>query len=476
MEAEAASEGTPVATATGRSRRERGGRSEVWQAVLARHPRWLLLGAALATALLWFSHLPSLLLQAQFYADDGGWYQSAVTHAPLLSLITPDNGYLVLLQRLSASVSLLLPLVAVPTFFNVIALLVEVGGICYLLSRRMREAIPSPLVRVAIAVLVIALPNAYDTSGNLTDAQWHLGLIAFLVVFADAPRRVWGWICDMAILVLSGLTGPYSILLVPITAWRWLRQPGDRRLLAVFAVNAACAVVQLAVISVFLGAQRVSGTLGAGVLPLITMLGRQLTLGLVAGAHGLTLLVGTPLGDNPGVLLVLAAIPVAACAAAVWRGPAMLRAFCVFATLELALALIAPSITAPRWPHLGVPADVVNFHPGGIRYFLYPLLAFSLSLAWLVTGPGWAAWRRRLDRGARRLGGARTWAVRGAAVGALVLLLLAAFHGVPRDWVYPPYLDLHWGAEVQRLAAAAPGTRVVIPINPSGWSVTLVAR
>jgi hypothetical protein len=61
-------------------------------------------------------------------------------------------------------------------------------------------------------------------------------------------------------------------------------------------------------------------------------------------------------------------------------------------------------------------------------------------------------------------------------VAVLALLLVTAADGVPRDWVYPPYLDQHWGAQVQRLDAAAPGTRVVIPINPQGWTITLTAR
>jgi hypothetical protein len=440
---------------------------------MSRHPGWCLLAAGVATAALWFSHMPSLLLHAQFYADDGGWYQAAYSRGPVLPLLQPDAGYLVLLQRVGASLSLLLPLVAVPTFFNVVALLVEVGGICYLLSQRMAAAIPSAWARVAIAVLVVALPNAYDTSGNLTNAQWHLALIAFLVVFAGPPRRVWGWIVDGLILIVSGLTGPYCLILEPIAAWRWLRDRPDRRALWVLAANSACVLAQLSVILISLGTQRMSSPLGAGVVPLVTMLGRQVTLGLLAGARGLGSLSGTPLASNPVILGVLAAMPVAACAWAAWRGPAILRGFCVFAALELGLALASPSINAPRWPNLGRPASLVNFHPGGIRYFLYPLLAFAISLGWLVAR---GARRSRARRSGAGLPGMQAAAVRLAGVGAALLLLLATVVGSPLDWVYPSYLNQHWAAEVQRLEVAPPGTRVVIPINPRGWTVTLVAR
>jgi hypothetical protein len=450
---------------------ERGGRWQVWHAQLVRHPCWGLGAAALATAILWFSHLPSLLLQAQLYSNDGAWYQAAYTHGPLLTLAYPANGYLVLIQRGAASLSLLLPLIAVPTFFNVVALLVEVAGICYLLSTRMAQAIPSPGVRVAIAVLVIALPNAYDTSGNLTNAQWHLALIAFLVVFAVPSRGLAGRLTDGAILILSGLSGPYCLLLEPIVGWRWLRHRHDRRSRSVLVANSLCVLVQLAVIAAAVGVRQGWRALGAGLVPLVTMLGRQLTLGLAAGAHGLSALVGTPLGDNAVVLGVLAALPVATCAWAMWRGPEVLRAFCLFATLELVLALATPSVATPKWPHLGLPADVVNFHPGGIRYFLYPLLAYALSLGWLAA-EGLRRERAR-EAGSRRL---PVVLARTAAVSAALLLLLAAVDGVPRDWEYPPYLDLHWSAAVQRLEAAAPGTAVVIPLNPQGASMTLVAR
>jgi hypothetical protein len=181
------------------------------------------------------------------------------------------------------------------------------------------------------------------------------------------------------------------------------------------------------------------------------------------------------LGDSLLALGVLAAIPIVTCGWAAWRGPAILRAFCLLAALELLLALVAPSIPSPRWPNLGNPADIVSFHPGGIRYFLYPLLAFALSLGWLGgrrVRPG----RRPAGDFPRRERRLREAPARVAAVAATLLLLLTAADGVPRDWVYPPYLDQHWAAQVQRLDAAAPGTRVVIPINPPGWTVTLIAR
>ncbi|MGA8016664.1 MAG: hypothetical protein WCB85_12175, partial [Candidatus Dormiibacterota bacterium] len=435
-----------------------------------------LVGAALVTAGLWLSHMPSLLLHAQFYADDRTWYAGAYTYGPILSLAHPAHGYVVLLQRLTASLSLALPMVAAPTFFNAVALLVEVAGIAYLLSPRMASAIPALWARLAIAALVVALPNAYDTSGNLTNSQWHLGLIAFLVVFARPPRGRWGRLSDGLILTLSGLTGPYCIILEPIVVWRWRQDRQDAHRQMVMLVVSVCTAIQILMILVTGGVHPGTRDLGAGLLPLITMLGRQWTLGLLVGARGLTGLVGTPVGSNPAVLALLAAVPVATCLWAGWRGPAILRAFCLLAALELILALAQPTVsTPPAWPNLGRPADIVNFSPGGIRYFLYPLLAFAISL-------GWLAWRQAsallVHRGPRPRGLRRAGVATGraAGLGAAALLLIAAADGVPRDWLYPPYLEEHWAAEVDRFQSAPAGTKVVIPVNPTGWTMVLVAR
>ena len=433
----------------------------------ADHPWLWTAGAVVAAAPLWLSHLPSLLLHAQLYADDGAWYSAASLHGALGTLLLPANGYLVLLQRSAAAVALAVPLIAVPALFNVVALLVVLGGVAYLVSPRMGAAIPRPAVRAAAALVILALPNAYDTMGNLTNSQWHLALIAFLVIFATPPRGIAGWAVDIGVLVVAGLTGPYAVLLAPIAAWRFRRERWQRRAGVVLLVVAACAALQGGVALTQVGAERVSGPLDAGVVPLVTMLGRQLTLGLLSGAHGLTALMGTPLADDPVVLGLLAAVPLAVCAVVAWRGPDILRGLWAFALLTLVAALASPSIGPPRWRQLGVPAGIAHFHPHGIRYFLFALLAFALSL-------GWMAWWGLLA-GRRRTGTGRDAGRLMVGAAAAALLLIAASQGVPRDWAYPPYLDEHWAAEVRAYELAPPGARVVLPINPAGWTMTLVA-
>jgi len=227
---------------------------------------------------------------------------------------------------------------------------------------------------------------------------------------------------------------------------------------------------------------RSAAPLAAGFYPLVRMIGRQVTLGLIVGAHGLASIAGSFVASNAAALTVLTVVPLVVCAWAAWRGPRILRAFCCFAFAVFALALVAPSIAGFRWPSLGDPADVANFHPGGLRYFLYPLLAFAISLGWFVVSYGipWVRQIRQRRPGAAQAALATTnrgvWIGRGVGLAAAVVLAGSVFIGMRVDWRYPPYLEEHWGSEVHRLEAAERGTAVVIPINPQGWTVTLVAR
>lgn len=87
------------------------------------------------------------------------------------------------------------------------------------------------------------------------------------------------------------------------------------------------------------------------------------------------------------------------------------------------------------------------------RYFLIPVLAWVVTLAWLCS------------RAPRRL------AV--ALAGALLLVFAA---GDASHWSYAAFADLHPAAEATRLGEAPTGTTVTNPINPPGWTIVLRKR
>ena len=58
-------------------------------------------------------------------------------------------------------------------------------------------------------------PNIGETLGNTTNIQWHLALWLLMVLAADPPSSVAWKIHDLFVLILSGLSGPFVIFLVP---------------------------------------------------------------------------------------------------------------------------------------------------------------------------------------------------------------------------------------------------------------------
>lgn len=71
---------------------------------------------------------------------------------------------------------------------------------------------------------------------------------------------------------------------------------------------------------------------------------------------------------------------------------------------------------------------------------------------------------------------ARVTVRRAAGTIAAAALVATAVIGVLADWAYPPYVDYHWSAEVERFETAPPGTMVVFAINPPGYEFSLRAR
>ncbi len=197
---------------------------------------------------------------------------------------------------------------------------------------------------------------------NLTDAQWHLAILAVLVVLATPATGLWR-LFDVAAVILSGLTGPFVLSLIVIAAivFIYRRQRWTLALGVLAAVIGAVQSIEL------LTAQRPhAGPLGITANRFIEMLGGRLIGNTVLGTSTTTsnwflahmvvysalLLVGTLLGIG----------------FAIWKGPFELKLFNLWAGLVLAGSLVSPlaSIHGSQWQAL------IGGHGR-------PLLAFSLA-------------------------------------------------------------------------------------------------
>jgi hypothetical protein len=403
---------------------------------------WLAAFAITATVLV--LRRPDAVLSPQFYADDGQiWFQQAYNDGAI-SLLYTYAGYFQTLSRLGAVIALYVPLSQAPLVMNLVALLVEASPPLFLLSPRMRN-VGTLALRCVLALLYFTVPNVAELHANITNAQFNLAMLGYLIVIAEAPQSRAARIFDLAALVTMVLTGPFCILLLPVALLVKVvrRQAWKTVLLSVIAGGAAVQGLAL----LLTGHERTHQKLGASFVGFCHIIAGQIVLPVLQGRNRLH-----QLAHSPATATVLACVITTLTGIlffyALWRGSLELRSFILFALLLLAasLAFPTPNASTDHWGPMQMPG-------GAGRYWYFPEMALMATFVWL-------------------LGGDRPAALRAAAV---VLLCFMTF-GVARHWRYASLPDLHFAGFAQQFEQLPPGTSLEIPINPPGWSMTLVKK
>lgn len=405
------------------------------------------LGLALLFAVLIVSRKPAALLHAELWGDEGWSFYPDAYRVGWQSLLIPAGGYLDTLQRLVGIAVQPLPLTAVPTVFAAVALGVQLLPALFLLSHRMAAVLPSAPVRLLLALLYAVLPNELEFYVNLTNAQWNLALLAFLILVGAPPHGPAGRLLDIVVLVLSGLSGPFMLLLLPVSVWQLAarRHPDDRRHLLIVA---ATALIQLGVLVLVSHGGRSAAPLGAGPRMLARVLSLQVILGAELGLRTLGRITVLRIWQDNLLPVLLTVSGAVLAALALWRGSSLLRQFVLFCALLLAAALVSPqvSLTQPQWLMMTIP-------PLGNRYFSFPVMA------WIAIVTTLAADRARPLRLVGR-----------ALLGVIVLW------AVPHDWAVLRMQPTDFLARARAFEAAPPGTRMSFPIVPNGLSPMILVK
>ena len=406
---------------------------------------WQLALVFFAACAIVITRRPDALFHAQFWAEDGivffsqaynlGWWQP---------LFRTHVGYFHTLPRLTAALALLVPLAYAPLVCNLIALAAQALPVTLLLSARSREW-GRLSTRAAMAAIYLALPTCPEIGAILTDAQWALALTAFFVLVATPPSSKLHSLCDVLILMLCGLTGPFCILLFPIAlylAWR-RRQVRSQRLYAVL-IALSC-LVQAYSLFFKNTTERSSEGLGATPMLFIRMLAGDIYLGALIGP--------TTLAMKPGSGFALFLILVAVCGTALIvlvlrKAPLPFVLMAAFACMSLAASIISPTTV----PQPGISKWELIARAAAVRYWFFPSLVFLWSL---ILG---------LRTGARPV----------KAVSALFLVVLS--FGIVLRWQRPPFTDTHFPDLARHFETLPAGTVEQFPENPDGWSFRLVKR
>ena len=359
------------------------------------------------------------LLNPQFWAEDGAvFFIEAERYGGWVLLFRPYEGYLLFLPRLIAALATPLPLTLAPAFYAWSSLAATGATAWWLQSSRI------PIPGGAFAALALAaVPHTGEVYLTVCNLQWitAVGLFTLtLTTDATTPATRFG---EIALLLLTGLTGPFVLLALPLFAWRALarRSPWSCVLLALAITCAAAHVPSLlartpdAITAPWapfhhaaIVGRRVVGTLFLGPLPLPEILCAALA------ALTLTFL---------GVIFYRrrAALP----------GGLLLIAAALFV-----LAATAYKVRPDTWTL----SELVN----GDRYFFIP----KIILLWLLAALALTAGPR----------------LRPAL---FALLLLPLFANAPH-FRFAPALDQHWRASCELIARGKP---VWVPILPAGTNI-----
>ena len=395
--------------------------------------------------LLIFLHNPRRLIRPEMWGDDGPyWYAQAYQYG-IGSLLIPISGYLNTVQRLGAILVQPLPLAWAPFAFQMLSILIQAAPAVFLISPRMDSAWPDRTSRYLFALLFLVMPNAPETSAGLTNSQWYLAILAFLLIVSSSPASTGGRVLETLVLFIAGISGPFCVLLMPAALWelyvadRTRRTDAWRRVV----ILAVTCLIQVALILGISGERRADLPLGAS-FDLFVRILSLISLGAEFGYRSVSDFFHLGLTNISPLPYVAAFGSMALIAIAVAKGPRILAQYVIFAGGIFALSMAKPMVSNPQWPPMLLP-------PAGNRYFLFPMIAWWGALFVLAGLP------QRWLRGAAR-----------------ILLGVTVLVAVPRDWGDPlNYPPTDFAARARAFDQAPPGTTMEFNIHPPPWTFTL---
>jgi hypothetical protein len=393
-----------------------------------------------------FSRRPDAILNAQFWAEDGQrWYADAYQFG-LRCLLIPDElgGYFHSVSRLSALTASIFPFSLAPLVMNLFAIAIQILPASIFLSSRFSNI--ALWKRLLAAFVYFALPNTYEVNANTTTIQWHLGLLACMVLLAPSTRS-WKWhVFDGVVLVLISVDSPVGVVLLPVAALLWWMRRNRGSAISLASLLPGALIQGL---TVLFSHARPAAPNGANWHRLIRILGGQIFMSPLLGNMTLLHMTWRHFPNYVFTRETIAfIIGLATLFYALRYAPAEVKLFIVFgfAVLSLSLAHPIPGLAPqPQWELLAFPGH-------GNRYYFLPSISFLVALAWIATNA---------PKLPRRI--------------AVVLLLLLPL-GIVRDWRYPDFADLHFQEYASRFEASPPGTTIAIPLNPvnaAHWTMEL---
>ena len=360
----------------------------------------------------------------QFFAEDAVFYSDALTMG-VRSVLAPYAGYHHFAIRLVAWTTVHFdPLYAPRIFlFSSVFITIAVAAACF------SPRIDLP-VRPLFALSIVLVPHTCEVFDNLTNINWILALGLILLALAKDPKTPLQWGLDIITMFLTGLSGPFVAVWLPLFFWRVFRRRSTASaMIALLAL--ACAtlhiIAQLAYhITIPVDEFPSSNWIA---VPMLRMVACLVLPGSLAQAMSIWLVV---------------AFGIAFLAFVLWRGIKSETREQVW-TITIAVFLLLGIVLYKFRTQL----DQILPHENGDRYFYIP----KVLLLWVLFH-GFGApsiWKR-------------------ASTALAVSCLVASFTHF--RWS-EPYIDYDWPTYA---AAIRRGDAVVVPVNPPGWAMPITDK
>jgi hypothetical protein len=167
---------------------------------------------------------PDIFTAPKLWAEDGTVFmRDAYLRHGYQALLAPYAGVVLLVPRLWAEFSSVLPVRYLPVSYAVFAVTLDTACVSVILSRRFAWLIPSFWLRAVLFFGLILLPGNWEIYGNLVNSIWYTGLCLLLLSFATDPQTRAGSAAEITVCLLFAFTGGTSFVVAPLFALRWWR-------------------------------------------------------------------------------------------------------------------------------------------------------------------------------------------------------------------------------------------------------------
>ncbi|NJD92338.1 MAG: hypothetical protein FIA91_12660 [Geobacter sp.] len=193
-----------------------------------------------------YARQPALIAEPRFWAEEGvNYFAYAYDHSWLDNLFTPQYGYNTLYNSIATSLATLVPLEDAPAVTTYLALMVQLSVSLAVIwwDIPFLDTIPK---KFAIAVLMQTLAYARIWATTIGVQYWLCVLSLLILLYNHQAQSRRMFVLHNGLLVMNGLTGILSCLLIPAFALKAVKTK-SRRLMTQTVILTLCLLVQIAV-------------------------------------------------------------------------------------------------------------------------------------------------------------------------------------------------------------------------------------